>query len=116
VTERIKGSPSPFSDPDITWIKLRLLSKWSKFLRPVQEADMLCRMITIESTEKEIRVSIPRDEVDPVRLERLLRPFRLEAAVSGGTMTDEEADQMAEEMKANWWEDNRHRFLPKESN
>ena len=61
-------------------------------------------MVTIESTEKEIRVSIPRDEVVPVRLERLLRPFRLETAVSGGGMTDEEADLMAEEMKAKWWE------------
>lgn len=69
-------------------------------------------MITIESTEKEIRVSIPRDEVDPVRLERLLRPFRLETALSGGGMSEEEADLMAEEMKAKWWEENRHRFLP----
>lgn len=71
-------------------------------------------MITIESTEKEIRVSIPRDEVDPVRLERLLRPFRLETALSGGGMTDEEADLMAEEMKSKWWAENRHRFLPTE--
>jgi hypothetical protein len=69
-------------------------------------------MITIESTEKEIRVSIPRDEVDPVRIERLLRPFRLEAALSGGGVSEEEADLMAEEMKAKWWEENRHRFLP----
>lgn len=71
-------------------------------------------MITIESTEKEIRVSIPRDEMDPVRLERLLRPFRLEAAVSSSTMTDAEADLAAEEMKAEWWAENRHRFLPTE--
>ena len=69
-------------------------------------------MITIESTEKEVRVSIPRDEMDPVRLDHLLRPFRLEAAVSGSKMTDEEADQMAEEMKAQWWKENQHRFLP----
>lgn len=69
-------------------------------------------MITIESTEREVRVSIPRDEVDPVRLEHLLRPLRLEAAVAGSRMTDEEADRMAEEMKAQWWAENQHRFLP----
>lgn len=71
-------------------------------------------MITIESTEKEIRVSIPRDEVDPVQLERLLRPFRLEAAVAASGMTDDEAGLMAEEMKTKWWDENRHRFLPSE--
>ncbi len=72
-------------------------------------------MITIESTEKEIRVSIPRDEVDPVQLERMLRPFRLENALSDGTLSEEDADRMAEEMKAKWWDENRHRFLPKQS-
>ena len=71
-------------------------------------------MITIETSEKEIRVSIPRGEVDPVRLDRLLRPFRLEAAVSCSAMTDEDAELMAEEMKAKWWAENKHRFLPAE--
>jgi len=70
-------------------------------------------MITIESTDREIRVSIPRDEVDPVRLDHLLRPFRLEAAISASAMTDSEADDMAEEMKRQWWDENRHRFLCK---
>jgi hypothetical protein len=69
-------------------------------------------MITIESTDREIRVSIPRDEVDPVRLDHLLRPFRLEAAVSGSALTDTEADDMAEEMKRKWWDENRHHFMP----
>jgi hypothetical protein len=50
--------------------------------------------------------------VDPVRLDRLLRPFRLEAAVSGSGMTDADAELMAEEMKAKWWAENQHRFLP----
>jgi len=71
-------------------------------------------MITIETTDKEIRVSIPRDELDPIRLERLLRPFRLEASVSGSGMTDVDAELMAEEMKAKWWAENKRRFLPAE--
>jgi len=72
-------------------------------------------MITIETTETEIRLVIPRDEVDPVRLERLLRPFRLEAAVADSGMTDVQADLMAEEMKAKWWAGNQRRFLPAET-
>ncbi len=71
-------------------------------------------MITIESTEDEVLVSIPRGEVDPVRLEQLLRPFLLEAALSGSRLRDEEAEAMAEEMKESWWRENRSRFLPGE--
>jgi len=72
-------------------------------------------MITIETTDQEIRVSIPRDKMDPVRLERLLRPFRLEASVSGSGMTDEDAELMAEGMKTKWWAENKGRFLPGEA-
>jgi len=50
----------------------------------------------IESTDRGISVFIPRAEVDPVRFEQMLRPLRLEAAVSASRMTDEN-------MKANWW-------------
>ena len=69
-------------------------------------------MITIESTDGGISVFIPRADVDPVRLEQMLRPLRLEAAVSASRMTDEDADRMAEDMKATWWAENQHRFLP----
>jgi len=68
-------------------------------------------MITIESSEDEIRVSIPRHERDPVRLEQLLRLLQLEAAVSNSRMTDAEGEEMAEEMKAAWWTNNEHRFF-----
>jgi hypothetical protein len=71
-------------------------------------------MITIESTDKEVRVSIPRDEVDALRLEQWLRPIRLEASLAASQLADDDADRMAEEMKDKWWAENRHQFLSKD--
>ena len=34
------------------------------------------------------------------------------AAIGGSRLTDAEADAMAEEMKADWWARNEHRFIP----
>jgi hypothetical protein len=69
-------------------------------------------MITIESTADTIHVQIPRAEMSRERLEQLLRGIRLETAVAGTALTDEAADQMAEEMKSDWWARNQNRFLP----
>ncbi|MCB1086393.1 MAG: hypothetical protein KDM63_05065 [Verrucomicrobiae bacterium] len=71
-------------------------------------------MITIETSDSEVRVSIPTGEVDPVRLEQFLRPLRWEQALSQSQLTEEEADEMADSMKAEWWEKNKGRFLPPE--
>ncbi len=69
-------------------------------------------MISVESTADTIHLHIPRAEVSDARLAQLLRGLRLETAVAGSRMTDAEADAMAEEMKADWWERNQHRFIP----
>lgn len=69
-------------------------------------------MISVESTTETIHVHIPRAEVSDARLAQLLRGLRLETAVAGSSLTDAGADAMAEEMKADWWARNEHRFLP----
>lgn len=69
-------------------------------------------MSSVESTAETIHLHIPRAEVSDVRLAQLLRGLRLEAAVAGSRMSDAEADAMAEEMKADWWARNQHRYLP----
>ena len=69
-------------------------------------------MISVESTADTIHLHIPRAEVSPERLAQILRGLRLETAVAGSRMTDAQADAMAEEMKADWWARNRHRFIP----
>ena len=69
-------------------------------------------MISVETTAETIHLHIPRAEVSDARLAQLLRSLRLEAAVAGSLMSDAAADAMAEEMKADWWARNEHRFLP----
>lgn len=74
--------------------------------------DKFAPMISVESTAETIHLHIPRSEVSDERLAQLLRGLRLEAAVAGSAMSDAEADAMAEEMKADWWARNKHRFIP----
>lgn len=69
-------------------------------------------MITVESTEKEIHVTIPRGEMDPAQIEAILRPFRFTSLVAGSAMSQGEALRLAEESKADWWEKNQDRFAP----
>lgn len=72
-------------------------------------------MITVESTETEIHVTIPRGEMEPGQIEAILRPFRFASLVAGSAMPKVEAMRMAEESKAAWWEKNQHRFAPPET-
>ena len=69
-------------------------------------------MISVESTADTIHLHIPRADVSDARLAQILRELRLETAIGGSRLTDAEADAMAEEMKADWWARNEHRFIP----
>ena len=69
-------------------------------------------MITVESTEREIHVTIPRDSVDEQSLDAVLRWLEFDGIARTSRMTGDEALRLAEESKADWWEKNRHRFLP----
>ena len=69
-------------------------------------------MISVETTADTIHLHIPRAEVSDARLAQLLRGLRLEAAIAGSQLTDADADAMAEEMRADWWARNEHRFIP----
>lgn len=69
-------------------------------------------MISVESTADTIHLHIPRADVSDARLAQILRELRLETAIGGSRLTDAEADAMAEEMKADWWTRNEHRFIP----
>ncbi len=69
-------------------------------------------MISVESTDDTIHVRIPRGAVTEERLSEILRLLRWEEAVATSKMTEEEADAMAEEMKKDWWERNKDRFIP----
>jgi hypothetical protein len=71
-------------------------------------------MITVESDEREIRVTIPRGELEVAQIEAILRPFRFASLVAGSQMSRAEALRIAEESKADWWEKNGTSFAPPE--
>lgn len=68
-------------------------------------------MITVETTADGTRLTIPRDNVPPDRLRPLLDWLRLEAVARRSQLSEGEADRLAEQMKADWWAENKHRFL-----
>ena len=69
-------------------------------------------MITVETTEGGVRVTIPKDEMPPQRLNSFLDWLRLEAIAARSRLTETTADRLAEEAKADWWTANKSRFIP----
>ena len=69
-------------------------------------------MITVETTNTGVRVTIPKDEVPADRLNSFLDWLRLEALVRHSRLTEEEAGRLAEDIKRGWWAANKDRFIP----
>ena len=69
-------------------------------------------MITVENTATEVRVTISKDAVPPKRLNALLDWLRLEEVVQRSRLTEEDADRIADDIKAAWWSANKSRFIP----
>jgi hypothetical protein len=68
-------------------------------------------MITVEKTDADVRVTIPKDSIPPRRLNALLDWLRLEEIVQRSRLTGVEADHLADEIKGDWWSANQHRFI-----
>ena len=69
-------------------------------------------MITVEKTDTDVRVTIPKDAVPPKQLNAFLDWLRLEEITQRSRLTEEEADRIADEIKAEWWAANKDRFIP----
>ena len=67
-------------------------------------------MITVETTDAAVRVTIPKSEVPTDRLNWFVDSLRLEAIACGSHLTEDEASRLADEIKAGWWAANKHRF------
>lgn len=68
-------------------------------------------MIAVESSEEIIHIHIPRGEVRPEALDAWMDWLKLESIAEKSQLSEQEADAMAEESKAQWWRANRHRFV-----
>ena len=69
-------------------------------------------MITVERTDKDVRVTIPKDAVPPEQLDAFLGWLRLEEIVQRSRLTEEDANRIADDIKAEWWAANKDRFIP----
>ncbi len=68
-------------------------------------------MITVEQTGKDLRVTIPKDAVPPKQLNAFLDWLRLEEIAQRSRLTEDEADRIADEIKAEWWAANKNQFI-----
>jgi hypothetical protein len=69
-------------------------------------------MITVETTQTDVRVTIPKDAVPPSQLNAFVDWLRLEEAAQRSRLTEKEADHLAEETKTDWWTANKEKFIP----
>ncbi len=70
-------------------------------------------MITVETTETDLRVTIPKGALPLSQLNAFLDWLRLEEIAQRSRLTEAEADRMADQMKAEWWAANKDRFIPR---
>ena len=59
-------------------------------------------MIKVEETNTDVRVTIPKDAVPPKQLNAFLDWLRLEEIAQRSRLSEQEADHLAEETKADW--------------
>lgn len=71
-------------------------------------------MISLETTPDAYLVRIPREEMSPDEVAEMIEWIRVESVARANEVTEAEADALAEEMKADWWAKNEHRFIPSE--
>jgi hypothetical protein len=69
-------------------------------------------MITVETTNTDVRVTIPKDAVPPRQLNAFVDWLRLEETAQRSRLTEKEADHLAEETKIDWWTANKEKFIP----
>lgn len=69
-------------------------------------------MITVEKTNTDVRVTIPKDAVPPEQLNAFLGWLRLEEIAQRSRLTEADANRLAEDIKADWWAANKDRFIP----
>ncbi len=68
-------------------------------------------MIIVESTDTDLRVTIPKDAMPSERFNAFVDWLRMEEIVHHSRISEAEADRIAETMKADWWRENKARFV-----
>ena len=72
-------------------------------------------MIAVVTDKHEIRVSIPTDGMGPEAVEAIVDWLRVEFAARRSKLTDDMAWQLSEDIKADWWAQNKARFIERKT-
>lgn len=64
----------------------------------------------VERTSNEIIFRLPAD-TDILSLQRILKYLKYQVAIKESKATEANAEEIAEESKANWWKENKSRFI-----
>ncbi len=68
-------------------------------------------VITVETTETEVRVSIPTGELPRDAVQDFIDLVRVEAVARKSQMSAAQVRGFADEINADWWAKNAHRFI-----
>ena len=72
------------------------------------------RTVTVESSEDRFIISIDKKSINKDMLLQLIDNLRLEFLAEKVDF-GEEIEELGEEIKENWWKENKGRFIPKEN-
>ncbi len=67
-------------------------------------------MLIERSSNDKITITLSSN-IDSFKLQRLIDYIRYLELTSGSKAKQSDADELAEEVNATWWEKNRHRFI-----
>ena len=67
--------------------------------------------MTVERVDNQIIIKLP-GTVDLEGVQRLINYLLYKEAVKDSTAQQEDVDELAREVNKQWWEKNKHRFLP----
>ncbi|MBS9767895.1 MAG: hypothetical protein KGV44_10210 [Flavobacteriaceae bacterium] len=67
-------------------------------------------MLLVERNVNEIVLRLPAD-TDIFSVQRVLEYFKYKQAIKKSKATEKDAEQLATELKTNWWEENKNRFI-----
>ena len=70
-------------------------------------------MLTYQATDKTVNLTFSKEFLSVPELIRLIESLRIKELISKSHVTSDDVMTLDEELKANWWDANKDRFLAK---
>ncbi len=70
----------------------------------------------IEYLEKEIKITIPNGFIGMDEIQRLIDYYKFAEIASKSQATEDDINEISDEINKSWWDKNKHRFVEDEIN